>query len=98
MARKKTKKICSRKGGIIVPNYERNNYDSDKRNDGIHAKDFVIGAVTGAIIGSLAAFLFAPKLEENYVRKLIIKLIPSRIEQITFAVRLLTRGANFPQR
>ncbi|WP_428911294.1 YtxH domain-containing protein [Niallia sp. Krafla_26] len=41
--------------------YERNNYDSDKRNDGIHAKDFVIGAVTGAIIGSLAALLFTPK-------------------------------------
>jgi gas vesicle protein len=44
-----------------MANYERNNYEGDKRNDGIHTKDFVIGAVTGAIIGSLAALLFAPK-------------------------------------
>lgn len=44
-----------------MANYERNSYESDKRHDGIHAKDFVIGTVTGVIIGSLAALLFAPK-------------------------------------
>ncbi|WP_338472050.1 YtxH domain-containing protein [Niallia sp. XMNu-256] len=44
-----------------MANFERNSFESDKRDDGIHAKDFVIGAVTGAIIGSLAALLFTPK-------------------------------------
>ena len=62
MARKKTKKICNSEGGIIVGNHERErSYESDKRDDQIHAKDFMIGALTGAIIGSLAALLFAPK-------------------------------------
>jgi gas vesicle protein len=41
-------------------NNERS-YESDKRDDGINTKDFIIGALTGAIIGSLTALLFAPK-------------------------------------
>ena len=60
MARKKTKKICNSEGGIIVGNHERS-YESDKRDDGIHAKDFIIGALTAPIVGSLTALLFAPK-------------------------------------
>ncbi len=61
MAGKKAEKSVYAKGGIVMADYERNSYESDKRNDGIHAKDFMFGAVTGAIIGSLAALLFAPK-------------------------------------
>ena len=41
-------------------NHERS-YESDKRDDGIHAKDFIIGALTGAIVGSLTALFLAPK-------------------------------------
>jgi len=44
-----------------VANYERSSYEADKKEDGIHTKDFIIGAITGAVIGSLAALLFAPK-------------------------------------
>ena len=41
-------------------NHERS-YESDKRDNQIHAKDFIIGALTGAIVGSLTALFLAPK-------------------------------------
>ena len=66
MARKKTKKICSSEGGIIVGNHERS-YESDKRDNQIHAKDFIIGALTGAIVGSLTALFLRQSREENFV-------------------------------
>jgi gas vesicle protein len=43
-----------------VANHERS-FESDKRDDQIHTKDFIIGALTGAIIGSLTSLLLAPK-------------------------------------
>lgn len=61
MAGKEAKKICCTEGGIVVAGHERSNYEQKKKNDGIHAKDFFIGALTGAVVGSLTALLFAPK-------------------------------------
>jgi gas vesicle protein len=41
---------------------ERNSYDSGiKRDESINSKDFLIGALVGGVVGSLAALLFAPK-------------------------------------
>ena len=42
-------------------NERERSYESDKRDDQINAKDFMIGTLIGGIVGSLAALLFAPK-------------------------------------
>ena len=58
---RKQRKYVDSEGGIIMGNHERS-YESDKRDDEIHAKDFIIGALTGAIVGSLDSLISCAKV------------------------------------
>lgn len=72
---------------------ERNNQEKSKRDDQINAKDFLIGALLGGIVGAATALFFAPKSGRELVNDINNQAMSLKEKSGQFRETALTKGS-----